>query len=179
MVRSPSPPPPWPRRWGLRASHRFGCAQEAHGARPGGPRPYGAIELTEQGRALAVEMVRRHRLIETFLVEMLSATAGTRSTTRRSTLEHATSRLHDRPPGRSPGAPLPQPHGDPIPAKDGTITSPTPSPSPPSPDGSRVRVERISTGTRDCSASSPSRASAWGSPGHPLQQPLWVRSRLC
>lgn len=31
--------------------------------------PYGAITLTEEGRMLALRMVRRHRLIETWLVE--------------------------------------------------------------------------------------------------------------
>lgn len=33
--------------------------------------PYGAITLTQQGRVYALEMVRRHRLIETFLVQVL------------------------------------------------------------------------------------------------------------
>ena len=33
--------------------------------------PYGAVALTADGRAHAVAMVRRHRLIETFLVEAL------------------------------------------------------------------------------------------------------------
>ena len=33
--------------------------------------PYGAVALTEQGRMHALAMVRRHRLIETFLVETL------------------------------------------------------------------------------------------------------------
>lgn len=32
-------------------------------------RPYSAIELTESGRALAVRQVRRHRVVETWLVE--------------------------------------------------------------------------------------------------------------
>ena len=32
---------------------------------------YGAVALTPAGRVLALEMVRRHRLIETFLVEVL------------------------------------------------------------------------------------------------------------
>ena len=31
--------------------------------------PYGAVALTDEGRAHAVAMVRRHRLLETFLVE--------------------------------------------------------------------------------------------------------------
>ena len=33
--------------------------------------PYGSIELTATGREHAVEMVRRHRLLETFLVQVL------------------------------------------------------------------------------------------------------------
>lgn len=30
--------------------------------------PYGSIELTEDGRAIAVDIVRRHRILETYLV---------------------------------------------------------------------------------------------------------------
>ncbi|WP_454301593.1 metal-dependent transcriptional regulator [Salana multivorans] len=33
--------------------------------------PYGAIELTREGERIALGVVRRHRLIETFLVEQL------------------------------------------------------------------------------------------------------------
>ena len=33
--------------------------------------PYGSIELTDTGRRHALAMVRRHRLVETFLVEVL------------------------------------------------------------------------------------------------------------
>ena len=33
--------------------------------------PYGAVELTETGRSYALVMVRRHRLIEAFLVSVL------------------------------------------------------------------------------------------------------------
>jgi DtxR family Mn-dependent transcriptional regulator len=33
--------------------------------------PYGAVSLTPEGRAHALAMVRRHRLIETFLVQVL------------------------------------------------------------------------------------------------------------
>ena len=44
---------------------------------PGGPavcvthEPYGAVDLTDGGRRHALAMVRRHRLVETFLVEVL------------------------------------------------------------------------------------------------------------
>ena len=43
---------------------------------------YGAVTLTERGRGAALAMVRRHRLMETFLVQRARATAGTRCTTR-------------------------------------------------------------------------------------------------
>src|SRR5699024_1150906 len=36
--------------------------------------PYGSVELTDTGRAYALTMVRRHRLIETFLVRVLHYT---------------------------------------------------------------------------------------------------------
>ncbi|CAL8900156.1 transcriptional regulator [Kocuria varians] len=105
--------------------------------------PYGAIELTEQGRALAVEMVRRHRLIETFLVETLGY-RWDQVHDEAEHLEHAASdfmidRLDDL-----LGHPARDPHGDPIPARDGTVTSPDAVSLSTVPDGTRVRVERIS-----------------------------------
>ena len=105
--------------------------------------PYGAIELTEQGCSLAVEMVRRHRLIETFLLEMLGY-QWDQVHDEAEHLEHAASdfmidRLDDLlgHPGRDP-------HGDPIPARDGTITPPDAVSLSTVADGTRVRVERIS-----------------------------------
>ncbi|RLZ02653.1 transcriptional regulator [Kocuria tytonicola] len=105
--------------------------------------PYGAIELTEQGRALAVEMVRRHRLIETFLVEMLGY-RWDQVHEEAEHLEHAVSdfmvdRLDDL-----LGHPDRDPHGDPIPARDGSIASPDAVSLSTVADGARVRVERIS-----------------------------------
>ncbi|RKQ35079.1 metal-dependent transcriptional regulator [Kocuria tytonis] len=105
--------------------------------------PYGAIELTERGRALAVEMVRRHRLIETFLVEMLGY-RWDQVHAEAEHLEHAASdfmidRLDDL-----LGHPARDPHGDPIPARDGSITAPDAVSLSTVPHGARVRVERIS-----------------------------------
>ncbi|RLY94026.1 metal-dependent transcriptional regulator [Kocuria tytonicola] len=105
--------------------------------------PYGAIELTEQGRALAVEMARRHRLIETFLVEMLGY-RWDQVHEEAEHLEHAVSdfmvdRLDDL-----LGHPDRDPHGDPIPARDGSIASPDAVSLSTVADGARVRVERIS-----------------------------------
>src|SRR5690606_17598080 len=85
--------------------------------------PYGAIMLTEEGRALALTMVRRHRLIETWLVESFGY-AWDEVHDEAEVLEHAVSdRLLDRI-DASLGHPVRDPHGDPIPRADGSIQVP-------------------------------------------------------
>jgi DtxR family Mn-dependent transcriptional regulator len=84
---------------------------------------YGAVELTAAGRAHAVAMVRRHRLIETFLVSELGYTWD-EVHDEAEVLEHAVSDLLvDRIDARL-GRPTRDPHGDPIPAPDGTVLQP-------------------------------------------------------
>jgi Mn-dependent transcriptional regulator len=81
-------------------------------------RPYGSIELTDAGRAHAVAMVRRHRLIETFLVETLGY-GWDEVHDEAEVLEHAVSdALVDRIDALL-GRPVADPHGDPIPTADG------------------------------------------------------------
>ena len=81
---------------------------------------YGAITLTDLGRDLALAMVRRHRLIETFLVEIVgSPWDEVHADAER--LEHAISdtllaRFDDL-----LGHPTHDPHGDPIPGADGSL----------------------------------------------------------
>jgi len=85
--------------------------------------PYGAIELTDAGRALALRMVRRHRLIETWLVEHVGYTWD-EVHDEAEVLEHAMSdRLLDALDAQL-GHPARDPHGDPIPAADGSISRP-------------------------------------------------------
>ncbi len=75
--------------------------------------PYEGVVLTESGRKLAMRMLRRHRLIELFLVETLHEEAEH--------MEHAVSdRLIDRI-DEFLGRPAYDPHGDPIPAADGNL----------------------------------------------------------
>ena len=58
--------------------------------------PYGAVALTDEGRRAAVAMVRRHRLLETFLVQVLGYTWD-EVHDEAEVLEHAvTDRLVDR-----------------------------------------------------------------------------------
>ncbi len=85
--------------------------------------PYGAIELTERGRTLALTMVRRHRLIETWLVERFDY-RWDEVHDEAEVLEHAMSdRLLDAI-DEELGRPARDPHGDPIPAADGTLVRP-------------------------------------------------------
>ena len=85
--------------------------------------PYGAIELTDEGRAEAVRMVRRHRLIETWLVQRMGY-SWDEVHDEAEILEHAVSdRLLDRI-DLELGHPLRDPHGDPIPSADGTLNRP-------------------------------------------------------
>ncbi|MFF2773189.1 iron dependent repressor, metal binding and dimerization domain protein, partial [Streptomyces bacillaris] len=105
--------------------------------------PYGAIELTEDGRRGAVAMVRRHRLIETFLVEELGY-GWDEVHDEAEVLEHAVSDgLVDRI-DRRLGFPARDPHGDPIPTADGTPRRPEAVPLLNAETGVPLTVLRIS-----------------------------------
>lgn len=85
--------------------------------------PYAAIELTELGRGHALSMVRRHRLIETFLVEILGY-RWDQVHDEAESLEHAVSDFMIDQIDKKLGFPKRDPHGDPIPAASGTIEIP-------------------------------------------------------
>jgi DtxR family transcriptional regulator, Mn-dependent transcriptional regulator len=104
---------------------------------------YGAIELTEEGRRAALAVVRRHRILETFLVAELGY-GWDEVHDEAEVLEHAVSdRLVDALDARL-GHPDRDPHGDPIPSRDGTVPSPPAGQLHLVPGGARVRVARIS-----------------------------------
>lgn len=81
---------------------------------------YGGVRLTAKGRRLALLVLRRHRIVETFLMRTLGFDwADVHDEAER--LEHAVSdRLVDRL-DRFLGHPAVDPHGDPIPGPDGRI----------------------------------------------------------
>jgi DtxR family transcriptional regulator, Mn-dependent transcriptional regulator len=85
--------------------------------------PYGPIELTDRGRAIAVAMVRRHRLIETYLVRVLGL-SWDEVHHEAEMLEHATSDVVLERMDAALGHPAADPHGDPIPDRDGRVTLP-------------------------------------------------------
>jgi DtxR family transcriptional regulator, Mn-dependent transcriptional regulator len=84
---------------------------------------YGAVTLTESGRRAALAMVRRHRLIEAFLVKELGY-SWDEVHDEAEVLEHAVSdRLVARIDAKL-GFPQRDPHGDPIPGSDGRVPTP-------------------------------------------------------
>lgn len=86
---------------------------------------YGSISLTESGGRAAVAMVRRHRLIETFLVDELGY-GWDEVHDEAEVLEHAVSEQMVARMDAKLGFPEHDPHGDPIPREDGSIPdSPT------------------------------------------------------
>ena len=88
---------------------------------------YGGISLTASGNKLAIDVIRRHRLIEVFLVETLGFDwAEVHDEAER--LEHAmSSKVLDRL-NEFLGNPAIDPHGDPIPDANGKIAEPDATP---------------------------------------------------
>jgi DtxR family Mn-dependent transcriptional regulator len=82
--------------------------------------PYAGVRLTAAGERLATLVLRRHRLIELFLVQVLGMSwAEVHDEAER--LEHAVSeRLIDRI-DEMLGRPAVDPHGDPIPTAEGRV----------------------------------------------------------
>lgn len=82
--------------------------------------PYKGAELTEAGRKVALEVVRHHRLLETYLAEALGV-PWDEVHAEAEVLEHVLSEeLEDRIAARL-GHPTSDPHGHPIPRKDLTL----------------------------------------------------------
>lgn len=105
--------------------------------------PYRGVRLTADGRRAALRIIRRHRVIETYLIERLGYTwDGVHAEAER--LEHAASDdLVDRM-ARALGDPELDPHGAPIPGRDGSIRSRELTPLISLSAGSRGTVRQVS-----------------------------------
>jgi DtxR family Mn-dependent transcriptional regulator len=98
--------------------------------------------LTPSGRARAVEMIRHHRLIETFLHDTLGY-SWDEVHAEAEQLEHVISEtLEDRISAQL-GDPTTDPHGHPIPRKDGTIPATRDGPLATLEVGEPARVSRV------------------------------------
>ncbi|MGO1435597.1 MAG: metal-dependent transcriptional regulator [Canibacter sp.] len=105
--------------------------------------PYGSPTLTVEGRTHAVAMIRRHRLIESFLVEVLGY-RWDQVHDEAETLEHSVSDFMIERIDEHLSHPERDPHGDPIPRADGTVNRPDAVVLTDLGEDKRARVERIS-----------------------------------
>ena len=104
--------------------------------------PYKGVQLTPEGRRAALRMLRRHRLIEAFLVAHLGYTWDTVHD-EAERLEHAVSdTLVDRM-AAVLGHPAVDPHGDPIPTSEGDILELASTPLSEVPAGAAVEVRQV------------------------------------
>ena len=110
--------------------------------------PYRGVTLTDDGRLAALRMLRRHRLIEAYLVRFLGYTWDTVHD-EAERLEHAVSddlvaRMAD-----ALGDPRFDPHGDPIPTADGVIAAIATVALPDVMIGERVRINRVDSASNE------------------------------
>ena len=124
--------------------------------------PYGAVELTEEGRSYALAMARRHRLLETFLVHTLGY-RWDEVHDEADRLEHAVSDMMIDRIDAALGHPRRDPHGDPIPTADGQVDAPALLSLATARGGERVRVERVNDDDPELLAYLTSRGLAVGS----------------
>ncbi|MGH3625627.1 MAG: metal-dependent transcriptional regulator [Sciscionella sp.] len=82
--------------------------------------PYGEVKLTKEGLRIALHTLRRHRLIELYLVTALGY-SWDEVHAEAEELEHAVSEMFLDRIAELLGDPTVDPHGDPIPTKDGRI----------------------------------------------------------
>jgi DtxR family Mn-dependent transcriptional regulator len=80
-------------------------------------RPYHGVSLTDQGRRVALEVIRHHRLLELYLVENLGV-PWDRVHEEAEVLEHVLSEELEELIAAKLGDPTHDPHGDPIPTRE-------------------------------------------------------------
>jgi len=104
--------------------------------------PYAGVRLTAAGEKLAAMVLRRHRLIELFLVQVMGM-SWTEVHDEAEHLEHAVSERLIARIDEMLGHPAVDPHGDPIPDPHGTLDRREDATLLTCPLGSRVTVSRV------------------------------------
>jgi len=105
---------------------------------------YKGAELTDEGRTVALEVLRHHRLLEAYLAERLDYSRS-EVHDEADALEHHISEEFERRVADALGDPAVDPHGDPIPGAD--LQPPAPDDTKPLTDfavGERVVIARVS-----------------------------------
>jgi DtxR family transcriptional regulator, Mn-dependent transcriptional regulator len=110
--------------------------------------PYKGVQLTADGRRAALRMLRRHRLIEAYLVASLGYTWDTVHE-EAERLEHAVSDTLVERMAAVLGHPAVDPHGDPIPTPEGDIDELPSVPLSDVPAGASVEIRQVEEGQPD------------------------------
>jgi len=105
--------------------------------------PYRGVELTEKGRKHALRIVRRHRLWEVLLVELLGL-PWDEIDKEAERLEHSTSEELERRIDEALGFPKFDPHGDPIPTEAGELKETSATSLAEMEPGDTCRITRVS-----------------------------------
>lgn len=100
------------------------------------------VTLTPAGRKIALEVIRHHRLIELYLAEALGY-EWDKVDAEAEKLEHVISEEFEEKIAALLGDPTTDPHGDPIPARDGTVIEHSRLPLSEIQPGQTVRVTRV------------------------------------
>jgi DtxR family Mn-dependent transcriptional regulator len=105
--------------------------------------PYEGVELTGAGKLAALEVIRHHRLLELFLVETLGIPWDEVHDEAEVLEHHISEELEDRIAAEL-GHPERDPHGDPIPTREGEIPDPDGRRLDEVDEGAQVRIVRVS-----------------------------------
>ena len=105
--------------------------------------PYRGVTLTSPGKKIALEIIRHHRLIELYLSEILGY-SWDKVHAEAEKLEHVISEQFEEKIDEVLGYPTLDPHGHPIPTKEGTIASDNLHVLWDIEDGVNVKVQRVS-----------------------------------
>src|SRR5438309_4970315 len=141
--------------------------------------PYRGLSLTEDGRRVALEVMRHHRLLELYLVETLGV-PWDRVHEEAEVLEHVLSEELEELIAAKLGDPTHDPHGDPIPTRDLTIEEGTTQSLQSLSVGARGRFTRVSDSDPEMLRFLAERGIAPGDPlevidKQPFDGPLFVR----
>jgi DtxR family transcriptional regulator, Mn-dependent transcriptional regulator len=104
--------------------------------------PYRGVTLTAAGEKVALEVVRHHRLLELYLQEALGYTWD-QVHNEAERLEHVLSEEMEEKIDALLGRPAHDPHGDPIPSREGTVAPPAATRLSDLPDGRAATVARV------------------------------------
>ena len=123
-------------RLGVSAASASGMVKKLHTLGLVTHEPYRGMELTGDGERIALEVIRHHRLLELYLAETLGV-PWDRVHQEAEVLEHVLSEELEDLIAEKLGHPSHDPHGDPIPTRDGRID-----------EGDTASLESLSPGTK-------------------------------